>query len=295
MTKPATTPWEVARIRVPISNGHDQSITRKLPQSPRFLPAPPEAWQAYLGHPRGGAGNLVRRRSNDRATAMPLIDAHITSLDRSLRGPGRAKGDLLTEARDGLVDAAESFQRQGLGREDAERRAIAEFGPMPEVAAAYQVELGIGQARRTALAVLVVMASQPVVWNYAWRSLPHGRVHAVGELFAFASQVVEWLGGLAIAGALLIMGACGIGLRLADLGRRIPMLGAIFGLAVSSVFATFGVVLTLLSPAAEARSMGSLSGLPWTMVFLMIPLAGVAVLARRCLELARACRFSPSR
>jgi hypothetical protein len=226
---------------------------------------------------------------------MTLIDAYITSLDRSLRGPMRAKADLLTEARDGLVDAAESFQRQGLGREDAERRAIAEFGPMPEVAAAYQVELGIGQARRTALAVLVVMASQPVVWNYAWRSLPHGRVHAVGELFAFASQIVEWLAGLAVVGALLIVGACGIGLRLADLGRRIPMLGAIFGLAVSSVFATFGVVLTLLSPAAEARSMGSLSGLPWTVVFLMIPLAGVAVLARRCLELARACRFSPSR
>jgi hypothetical protein len=225
---------------------------------------------------------------------MTLIDAYISSLDRSLRGPARAKGDLLTEARDGLVDAAESHQVQGLGREDAERRAIAEFGPMPEVAAAYQVELGIGQARRTALAVLVVMASQPVVWNYAWRSLPHGRVHAVGELFAFASQIVEWLAGLAVVGALLIVGACGIGLRLADLGRRIPMLGAIFGLAVSSVFATFGVVLTLLSPAAEARSIGSLSGLPWTVVFLMIPLAGVAVTARRCLELARACRFSPT-
>jgi hypothetical protein len=225
---------------------------------------------------------------------MTLIDAYISSLDRSVRGPVRAKAELLTEARDGLVDATESYERQGLGREDAERRAIAEFGPMPEVAAAYQVELGIGQARRTALAVLVVMAAQPVVWNCAWRALPHGRVHAVGALFALVSQVVEWLAGLAIVGALLLVGACGIGLRLADLGGRIPMLGAILGLSVAGVFAVFGVVLTLLSPAAEARSLASVAGLPWTMVFLMMPLAGVAVLARRCLELARVCRFSPS-
>jgi hypothetical protein len=224
---------------------------------------------------------------------MTPIDAYVRSLGRSLRGPVRAKADLLAEARDGLVDAAESYERQGLGREAAERRAVAEFGPVPEVAAAYQVELGIGQARRTALAVLLVMAAQPVVWNYAWRSLPHGRVDAVGGLFAFASQAVEWLGGLAVVGALLVVGACGVGLRLADLGRRLPMLGAVFGLSVSGVFAVLGVVLTLLSPAAEARSVGSATGLPWTVAFLMVPLAGVAVLAGRCLELARACRLSP--
>jgi hypothetical protein len=224
---------------------------------------------------------------------MAPIDDYVCRLGRSLRGTGRAKADLLAEARDGLVDATESYERQGLGREDAERRAVAEFGPVPEVAAAYQVELGIGQARRTALAVLLVMAAQPVVWNHVWRSLPHGRVDAVGGLFAFASQAIEWLGSLAVVGALLVVGACGVGLRLADLGRRIPMLGAVFGLSVSSVFAVLGVVLTLLSPAAEARSVGSVTGLPWTVAFLMVPLGGVAVLAGRCLGLARACRFSP--
>jgi hypothetical protein len=67
------------------------------------------------------------------------------------------------EARDSLVDAAESYEREGLAREGAERRAVAEFGRVREIGPGYQAELDVSQARRTALTVVFVLAAHPIV------------------------------------------------------------------------------------------------------------------------------------
>lgn len=219
--------------------------------------------------------------------SMTAIDVYIDELAVSLRGPRRAKADLLTEARDSLVDAAESFEQEGLAREAAERRAIDEFGRVPEIVPDYQAELGLSQARGTALTVLFVFAAQPIVWG-VWGSLPHERTDDPGTIYAFASELVEWLGGAAIIGALLIVGACGIGIRYLSLGRRFARVTAVFGFTVAGVFATLGLLLTLLTPEAQARSLTSVSGVPWTVAFLMLPLAVVGVSARRCLDVTHA-------
>src|SRR5262245_50362297 len=89
-----------------------------------------------------------------------VIDAYIDQLRGTLRGPRRATADLLTEARDSLVDAAEAYERDGFGRAAAETRAVREFGDVRVVAPEYQNELGLAQARRTALLVLAVITLQ---------------------------------------------------------------------------------------------------------------------------------------
>jgi hypothetical protein len=83
---------------------------------------------------------------------MRAIESHVRGLDRALTGPGRLKADMLREVRHGLVDAAEAYEAEGDA--DPERRAIAEFGAVPEVAPAYQAELATSATRSVALAAL---------------------------------------------------------------------------------------------------------------------------------------------
>jgi plastocyanin len=64
---------------------------------------------------------------------VTVIEAYIAELDRALRGPRRAKADLLAEGRDSLVDAADSPEDGGLDRQAAEQRAVEEFGEVREV------------------------------------------------------------------------------------------------------------------------------------------------------------------
>jgi len=174
----------------------------------------------------------------------------------------------------------------GLSREDAQRRAVAEFGEVREIARGYQAELGLAQGRRTALLVCAVLAPQHLVWDFAWHSVAAGRADPGSEQaapgYAFMAQSVEWLGGVAIVGALLAALACGIGLRyLGDLHALTRAIG-VFGFAVSVCFVLFGLALTVLSPVGLL----SVAGLPWLTAFLMIPLAAVALSARRCLATA---------
>lgn len=220
------------------------------------------------------------------------IDGYVGELGRALRGPARAKASLLTEARGSLADAAEAFQGSGLDRETAERRAVEEFGKVKEIAPDYQAELGLAQGRRTALLLLCFTISQPtVVWGYAWRAAARAwgaDPTAPGHLppgYVLVSEFVNWFGGAALAGALLVMLACGIGVRYLAVQRLVPRAFGIFALTACAVFAVTGLLLTVLSPGEGALL--NVTELPWTMVFLMLPLAGIGVSARRCLAAAR--------
>ncbi|MGN9783308.1 permease prefix domain 1-containing protein [Nonomuraea sp. ZG12] len=75
------------------------------------------------------------------AAGTSVIDDYVDRLHRRLKGPPRIKRDLLAEARDGLLDATDAWQRRGLGRAEAERTAVREFGPFGEIARGYQREL----------------------------------------------------------------------------------------------------------------------------------------------------------
>jgi len=219
---------------------------------------------------------------------VDVIDAYVAALDGVLRGPRRAKADLVTEVRDSLTDAAAAHERGGLSWQAAGRRAVEEFGVLGEIAPGYQVELGLTQGRRTALLVLFVLGAQPVVWGLAgplvaklvaqpWISHP-------GPGYVLVDQSVEWLGIVAMLGALLAALACGIGTRYLGVRCRLTRVNrviGVFALGVSVVFALLGSFLGLLS--AEARSLLNVPGVLWTAAFLLVPLGWVALSARRCL------------
>ncbi len=65
--------------------------------------------------------------------------------------PGR--GDLLAEVRDGLIDTADAYRRAGWSPAEAESRAVADFGDLERVAAAYANRDVARSARWTALAL----------------------------------------------------------------------------------------------------------------------------------------------
>lgn len=209
---------------------------------------------------------------------MGAIDDYVVGLDGALRGSRRVKSDLITEARDSLVDAADAYRLRGIAAPEAERRAVQEFGAVHELAPAYQAIVGLRQARRTAMLVFLVLLAQPVVWAHAGGARGN-------SWYVFLQGLVDWLGGATLVASLVAMLACGMGVRY--LGARLEMARytGVFALVVSVVFATTGALLTALSP--RTGSLFVLTGAPRTVVFLMIPLTVVFLSARRCLHAAR--------
>jgi hypothetical protein len=107
-----------------------------------------------------------------------VIERYLTELDARLVGPARRKADLLTEARDGLTDAAEAYSAAGLDEADAQRRAVAEFGELSMIAREYQSELGIVAGIRALHTMMIAIpASQGLfnltrmVWFGDWSNL----------------------------------------------------------------------------------------------------------------------------
>ncbi|HYN94304.1 MAG TPA: permease prefix domain 1-containing protein [Pilimelia sp.] len=100
------------------------------------------------------------------------IDELVATLARMLHGPGRLKADLLTEARHGLADAAHAYRADGLAPPAAERRAVADFGPVRDVAPVYQEELVAGAARRFALWLAAIPVLVTIGADQMWRGAP---------------------------------------------------------------------------------------------------------------------------
>ncbi|GAA0828605.1 permease prefix domain 1-containing protein [Streptosporangium amethystogenes subsp. fukuiense] len=101
-----------------------------------------------------------------------VIDDYVTGLGRALRGPRGPRLDMITEARDSLLDTAEALQGDGLGREEAERAAVEEFGTVGEIAPGYQEELSIAAGRRLAATLFLTVPLTTVMWSVIWRIFP---------------------------------------------------------------------------------------------------------------------------
>lgn len=141
-----------------------------------------------------------------------LIDDYVAELGRAIVGPAGLKRDMVVEARDGLVDAAEALQAEGVPREEAERLAVAGFGAVEEVAPDYQEELTAAAGRRLGLLLMVVGPLTWLMWWSVWRMFP-------GDVTAW-EQRPEWYGLLsrAVDALQLFTGAVG-GAMLLALGR----------------------------------------------------------------------------
>ncbi|MFF3437373.1 permease prefix domain 1-containing protein [Streptosporangium sp. NPDC002721] len=101
-----------------------------------------------------------------------VIEDYVTGLSRTLRGPRRPKLDMITEARDSLLDTAEALEGDGLGRDEAERVAVEEFGPIREIAPGYQEELSNSAGRRLAVLLFVTVPLTAIMWNVLWKVYP---------------------------------------------------------------------------------------------------------------------------
>jgi len=140
--------------------------------------------------------------------AMPIddpIDGYVAELSRALHGPRRAKRDLIAEVRDGLIDAAEAYQAAGLDRPEAERRAVAEFGTVGEIAPGLQEELAAATGQRLGALLFLSAPLMALAWYVIWRFDPvevvgrpagwFGPVARAMDLMQFGIGV---LGGLAV-------------------------------------------------------------------------------------------------
>jgi hypothetical protein len=210
------------------------------------------------------------------------IDSYVAALASSLGGPRRLRADLVTEARDSLVDATEHWQRAGLEPPDAKRRAVEEFGPLDEIAAGYRTELGLARAKRTVLLLAAVLAPQPVVW--AEGRWPWTTAATPGDerpVVAFLESAIEWAGGAMMLGTLIVLAACGIGLRRPVVRRWVAVVAAGFALVASAVVMLTAVVLSAGSSAAQPDPIVSIG---WGLLLVVGPMATVTVASARCLR-----------
>lgn len=225
---------------------------------------------------------MVAVASPGTTISLKPVEAYVARLGSALSGPRRKKADLLAEARDSLVDATEAFEARGLTRDEAEQRAVDEFGDLAEVAPAYRTELGYAQSRRTAALLSLVMLAQPIIWKEGLWQWNRDEVADPGSLHAFLNRFVELTGGTAIAGAVLALIACGAGLRFPAVRDRATRVTAIFTLL--SCVLVGGIALAM---GLSVSSTGSeVEDLVVVSAFVLIPLSFVSLSAGRCLRLA---------
>src|SRR5688500_19298305 len=98
-----------------------------------------------------------------------LIDDYVAELNRAITGPPGPKRDLVVEARDSLTDTADALEAEGLDRTEAERVAVAEFGPVAEIAPDYQAELTSASGRRLGFLLFVSVPITALMWSVLWR------------------------------------------------------------------------------------------------------------------------------
>jgi len=183
----------------------------------------------------------------------------LAAIAHRLRGPGRLRRDLLAELADGLEDAAVAHAQRGLTVAQARALAAQEFGDPALVSAECQGELTAVQARRTAVAICLLVPLVDQLWSWWYPGLagrPAARAAPRLDLFAVLpalQSVLVWL----LAGAAL---------HQLVLLRRGQRLSASYGVAVvaSAVVLLVGgssVLMMVFDDGATARVLaGSLQG-----------------------------------
>jgi hypothetical protein len=218
---------------------------------------------------------------------VTIVDDYVAGLAGALRGPRRARADLVAEARDSLLDAAEAYQRGGLHEAEAQRRAVAEFGGYAEVVPGYQAELAVAQGRRTTLWLAGGLVALRLLVPLMWRG-PLSRDGASGYLWLAAG--FDYLALVGAVAALVAWLALGWGSRYVPDGARLTR---IFGGSALAFLALHG-----LSGAAMLWGLARWSDLlSWPLAWAGLVVTNamfcwVAVGAWRCVAVSRATRIT---
>ena len=219
---------------------------------------------------------------------MTGIDDFVAALGGRLRGPRPLVADVLTEVRDGLCDAASAYRSGGLGVVEAERRAVADFGGVDELAGEFQRELAMIQGRRTALKLAGLMPLSVYLSGLAWHYLypaPPGAQFSPPRDYAAAAQAVDVAGYGSGVFFLMMWLLLGPGARVLPMPVWVPRaLGrAAAGMLLASMIA--GAVLVVVSlrwaPHALFSSAMGANAVVWTVCFTLAIRS-----TRRCLRVA---------
>jgi hypothetical protein len=215
-----------------------------------------------------------------------VIDDYVTALDRRLRGPDHVKDDLLAEARDSLDDAAAAHRGRGLDDEAAQRRAVAEFGPVAAVARDYQGLLGLAHGARTLRTLVLALPLAHVMWEL-------NRAFWIGAWQDFDAPPPAWYPVVARVNDSTAWVAAGVALLALLVGRRLArtrvgtltlarLAGAV---AVAAVCAAVCGNLAILAATAHLDAARLFDSPPVALgtLFSLAVLLRLAVLARRCL------------
>lgn len=209
--------------------------------------------------------------------ADPRSD-YLARLDAALVGPGRTRRSLLREAADHLDDATEALVATGYDEQSAARRAVTDFGPVPDIAASFQTTLAVAASRRTAWLLLLVLGYQPLLWDSGLNLASNTADPRSGTwVFHLLDDTIEAGNWIILVGALLLLLATGIGNRWWFNGRATARFTGAFALAATTFVPLTSVAMIVTAGGADA----GLWMLALTLV--VLPLAGVAVSARRTL------------
>ncbi|MGJ9413195.1 permease prefix domain 1-containing protein [Aeromicrobium sp. CF4.19] len=207
---------------------------------------------------------------------------YLTRLDEALVGPCRTRHSLLREAGDHLDDATDALVEAGWTAAAAARRAVADFGPVDEVAPAFQTTLAVAASRRTAWMLLAALGYQPFLWDdglelaaAAAQSVPQSG--AAATLYSVLDPLIEIGGALVMVGAILALVATGVGHRWFAVGPQVARATAVFALASAALVPLLSASLTVLGGGGSPTLWALVTGLT------VAPLGVVAGSARRTL------------
>ncbi|WP_191305506.1 permease prefix domain 1-containing protein [Lentzea cavernae] len=217
-----------------------------------------------------------------------VIDRYVTDLGSRLRGSRKQVRDLLTETRDSLTDATEAHVGSGLTEQEAQQRAVEEFGPVREIANEYQAELAVAYGTRTLIWLAIVLPLMHMAWEY-------GRMLLIGPWQDFGSVPPAWYLFIAKANDLTSGIASGVALVALVLGRvlarkydtrLVAKAGA--AIALTAVGAVLLGNLSIILATAHLDVARLLQSSPMTVATAItwVVIVRLGLLARRCLSCA---------
>ncbi|WP_330446389.1 permease prefix domain 1-containing protein [Streptomyces anulatus] len=183
-------------------------------------------------------------------SADDLVEKHVAELDALLHGPSRAKSRLVEEARDGLTETVAAYTGEGEPYERAVHRAVAEFGSARELAASFQRELTIAQARHTARAIALSAPFLLACW-FLVQSTGAPQASAVPRAAQLLATHLATVAGAAVLLAAAALAATGVLARRLPVPHRLPLTVAWTGTTASVSMAVATLALATASVLAE--------------------------------------------
>ncbi|EHR51260.1 hypothetical protein SacmaDRAFT_3024 [Saccharomonospora marina XMU15] len=217
-------------------------------------------------------------------SGCPVGEA-VETLRGSLRGPRRAREELVREVADGLHDAVDAYLDAGLNDSDARRRALSDFGDPRLVARQLQVELTAAYGRRTAVRMALAFPGLMLLWDAVWLVGPAATARLVPQVSWLATLVDVLSVGSALG---CVLAAIGLG---RDARRGVPVdrvtrTVGVLGLCTLVGTGTGSLLLNLLGNATAGQVYGT--PLAWAVLVTTCCVAcWLVVSVRRCLALGR--------